>query len=198
MSIALPRPRRIRFAAIPVVLLLAAAPLVLAQSAKGPTKQMTPADLKAWKTIRQSVLSNDGKWLVYVLAPNEGDANLIIRSTGTDNKETKLPIGDVGQGGGTVTVSGDSRWVAYTISPPSTAGRGGRGAGRGGAGATPAAPAQIRRSRLRTASGTDRTDATRCTGRARPHPRVAPDDVAHRAGWLAGGERRWSIRVNRR
>ena len=133
--------RRTWFAAAPVVLLVATASVALAQAAasKGPTKQMTPADLKAWKTIRQSVLSNDGKWFVYVLAPNEGDATVVVRSTGTDAKETKFPIGDVGTGAGTVTVSGDSRWVAYAIAPPSTAGRGGRGAGRGGAGAAPAA-----------------------------------------------------------
>ena len=54
----------------------------------------TPADLKAWKSIRHSVLSNDGKWFAYVLAPNEGDANVVIRSTGADGKETKFPIGD--------------------------------------------------------------------------------------------------------
>ncbi len=59
----------------------------------GPTKQLQPADLKAWKSIRSSVLSSDGKWFAYVLAPNEGDANVIIRSTGTDNKEFTFPIG---------------------------------------------------------------------------------------------------------
>ena len=79
-----------------LVLLLGSAALLAAQQpapASGPTKQMKPADLKAWKTIRSSVLSNDGKWFVYVLAPNEGDANVIIRSTGTDTKEFKFPIG---------------------------------------------------------------------------------------------------------
>ena len=61
--------RRIRFAVAPAALLVALAPMAHAQQAgrcQGPTKQMTPADLKAWKTIRQSVLSNDGKWFVYI------------------------------------------------------------------------------------------------------------------------------------
>src|SRR5215471_10419102 len=64
------------------------------------TKQLQPADLKAWKAIRQSVLSNDGKWFAYVLAPNEGDATLIVRSTGPDGKEMKYPIGEAAGAGG--------------------------------------------------------------------------------------------------
>ena len=30
----------------------------------------------------------------YVLAPNEGDATVIVRSTGADAKEMKFPIGE--------------------------------------------------------------------------------------------------------
>jgi hypothetical protein len=121
----------------------------------GSTKQLQPADLKAWKTIRSSVLSSDGKWFAYVLAPNEGDANVIIRSTGTDNKEFTFPIGSsdaAGRGGGggrggaapdagggPLSISADSRWVAFTVYPPAASGRGGRGGtgrgGRGGGGA---------------------------------------------------------------
>src|SRR5678816_4342498 len=114
------------------------------------TKQMQPADLKTWKSIRQSVLSNDGKWFAYVLAPNEGDATLIVRSTGPDGKEMKYPIGEAGGAGAgrggppgadggpaqSLAISADSRWVAFTIYPAASTGRaGGRGgAGRGGAG----------------------------------------------------------------
>src|SRR5262245_22472033 len=127
-----------------------------AQSTKGATKQLTPADLKAWKTIRQTTLSNDGKWLVYVIGPNEGDATLVVRSTGADGKETKFPVGDAGAAGGAVTVSADSRWVAYTIAPPASNARGGRGAGRGGAataGAAPAAPTQNKMGLVNLATG---------------------------------------------
>jgi hypothetical protein len=66
---------------------------------------MTPADLKAWKSIRQAILSNDGKWLVYTIGPNEGDASLVIRSTGTDGKETKFPIGEAPAGVGSAVVA---------------------------------------------------------------------------------------------
>ena len=142
------------------LLLIALAPALLAQQPTqrpSATKQMQPADLKAWKSIRQSVLSNDGRWFAYVLAPNEGDASLVIRSTGADAKEMKFPIGDPtgdGRGGGagggrggdggagaSLAISADSRWVAFTIYP-ANAGRGGRGrgAGRGAAGGGAAQP----------------------------------------------------------
>jgi Dipeptidyl aminopeptidases/acylaminoacyl-peptidases len=132
--------RKTGIVAVSWVLVGAASSIAVGQQAtvvsRGPTRQMGAVDLKSWKTIRQSALSDDGKWFAYVLAPNEGDANLIVRSTGPDNKETKIPIGNVGvgapAGAGGLTVSGDSRWVAYTISPLWTNGRG-RGAGRGSA-----------------------------------------------------------------
>ncbi|MDB4878433.1 MAG: putative family peptidase [Gemmatimonadetes bacterium] len=169
--------RASRFALAPAALLVALASTSGAQQAgtsHGPSKQMSPADLKAWKNIRQSVLSNDGKWLAYVLAPNEGDATVIIRSTGADGKEMKFPIGEAGGAGGgrgglpggpgtsSLSISGDSRWVAFTVYPaaaPAGGARGGRGAGRGGAapapatGAAPAAPAQNKMALVTLATG---------------------------------------------
>ena len=66
--------RRPQIALVLVALIVAAAPLLQAQqpaAARGPTRQLQPADLKAWKNIRTPALSNDGKWFAYVLAPNE-------------------------------------------------------------------------------------------------------------------------------
>src|SRR5947207_5878801 len=101
------RPWRIRFAALPASLLVVFTTIAAAQqsapaSSSGGTKQMSPADLKAWNGIRQTVLSIDGKWFAYALAPNEGNASVILRSTGPDGKETKFAIGDPsgGRGGG--------------------------------------------------------------------------------------------------
>ena len=48
------------------------APLARAQqtaASRGPSRQMQPADLKAWKNIRQPVLSNDGKWFATCSLP---------------------------------------------------------------------------------------------------------------------------------
>ncbi|HTE46968.1 MAG TPA: hypothetical protein VK636_17095, partial [Gemmatimonadaceae bacterium] len=164
---------RLRFVASSA-LLIALSPFAGAQQAaapRGSTKQMQPADLKAWKNIRQTSLSNDGKWFAYVLAPNEGDATLIIRSTGADAKEMKFPIGEAGGAGGgrggpgapaaasSLTISADSRWVAFTVYPPAATGRGGAGrGGRGGAAPTagapaPAAPTQNKMALVNLATG---------------------------------------------
>jgi hypothetical protein len=159
--------RRSQVAVALAALIVAVAPYVHAQQAtatRGATRPMQSADLKAWKNIRQSVLSNDGKWFAYIVAPNEGDASVVIRSTGADAKEMKFPIGDPGgagggrggapgapgAAGGPLAISGDSRWVAFTVYPPAATagargGRGGRGGGGGGGAAqaaTPTPPAQ--------------------------------------------------------
>lgn len=92
------------------------------------TKQFTPADLQTWKTIRANALSSDGKWFAYVISPNEGDASVVITSTADTTKQHKFPIGEIPQPGGgagaapagpvsTLTISGDSKWVAFTIYP---------------------------------------------------------------------------------
>jgi dipeptidyl aminopeptidase/acylaminoacyl peptidase len=96
---------------------------------------ITPADIRAWNSIRQNVLSNDGKWFAYVVGPSEGDLTLILRGTAKDATETRIPVGD---GGGSIALSGDSKWLGYIVAPPrpangGRAGRGGRG-GRGGGG----------------------------------------------------------------
>ena len=168
--------RRAHIVVASFALIVAVAPLVRAQqptTARGPSRQMQPADLKAWKGIRQPVLSNDGKWFAYVLAPNEGDASVIIRSTGADAKEMKFPIGDPGGAGGgrggpaggaagsSLSISGDSRWVAFTVYPAAATGagrggRGGRGGGGGGTaaqGATAAPPAQNKMALVNLATG---------------------------------------------
>ena len=117
-------------------------------------RQLTLPDLLSWKGIRNPALSNDGKLFAYIIAPNEGDAEVVIRPTSADGKETRFAIGDAsaaaGGGGGrggapgganpALQMSGNGRWVAFmAYAGSANAGRGGRG-GRGGAGA-PAGPA---------------------------------------------------------
>jgi len=108
---------------------------------------ISAADIKAWNTIRSATLSNDGKWFAYVIAPNEGDGTLVLKSTTDASKETRFTAG--GTGGGTFTISGDSKWIGFIVAPPRPAGaaapggRGGRGGGAnapGAAGANAAAP----------------------------------------------------------
>ncbi len=107
------------------------------------TQQATPAAgkpinadvFKSWNSIRTATLTNDGKWFVYVLGATEGDATLVIQGTAAGSKETRI---NVGTGGGSPTISGDSKWMYYTLAPSRPVGgggRGGRGGGAGGGGA---------------------------------------------------------------
>ena len=81
-------------------------------------KQMTPADLRAWRSIRTPVLSTDGKWFAYVLAPNEGDATVVVRQTADGATEQRFSIGELPAGaanlfGGTGAACGwDPVWTS--------------------------------------------------------------------------------------
>jgi len=97
-----------------------------AAPARSALKELDPADLAFWKNIRNASTSNDGKWFAYVLAPNEGDAEVVIRPTAEGGKEWRFPIGEppTGFGGfgappteGPLTISGDGKWVIFTTYP---------------------------------------------------------------------------------
>ncbi len=88
------------------------------------TEQVKPkpieavSDIMAWKSIRASVLSNNGEWFAYILAPQEGDGEVIIQQT-KGEKEFRFPIGESPRYGGSslISFSEDSLWAAYTIFP---------------------------------------------------------------------------------
>ena len=117
-----------------LVALLVAAPAPaqqLAEQAAQALKTLSIEDYPRWSRITATALSPDGRWMAWVVTPNEGDGKLHVRLL---DGETTHVI----ERGSAPEFSSDSRWVAYTISPPGQA-AGGRG-GRGGRGGTP--PAQ--------------------------------------------------------
>lgn len=112
--------------------LIVVAPAAVAQQPQRPAvssagKQMAPADLRGWRSIRSPVLSNDGKWFAYILAPNEGDASVVVRQTANGATDRRFPIGELPTGtanpfgapagSATLAISGDSRYVAFTVYP---------------------------------------------------------------------------------
>lgn len=117
-------------------------------------RQLTLNDLLTWKQIRTPGVSNDGRWFAYIVGPNEGDAEVVIRGTQAGAKEWRFPVGDQaaaqraasggggggggGQGGGPAAlgISGNNKWVAFLIYPSSATPRRGRG-GAGGAAERP-------------------------------------------------------------
>ena len=103
-----------------------------ATSQTGKGRLITPADIRAWNSIRANVLSADGKWFAYVVGSSESEATLVLRGTAKDAKETRI---NVGNGGGSPQISGDSKWMGYLVAPPRPAnGAAGRGGARGGGG----------------------------------------------------------------
>jgi len=91
-----------------VAVLLVGRPL--AQNA--PKRPLTVDDVLAFKSMGATTLSPDGQWLAYRMGPQEGDAEVIVRSTSGD-KEMRFPVG---QGTGPFTFSDDSSWIGITTS----------------------------------------------------------------------------------
>lgn len=107
-------------------LLLSASPaLMTAQAPTGAPRPITAADISAWKTLRGATLSHDGRWFAYLQAPNEGDAEVIVRQTTAGGTERRIAIGQPpaaagGPGGGGapgVQLSGDGKWLAVLVYP---------------------------------------------------------------------------------
>jgi dipeptidyl aminopeptidase/acylaminoacyl peptidase len=63
-----------------------------------------------WQSIGEKKISNDGKWVVYAVALQEGDGSLVIQSTDASYKNT-VPRGY------NATISDDNRFVVFKIRP---------------------------------------------------------------------------------
>jgi hypothetical protein len=98
---------------------------------------ITPADLKSWNAIRQSALSNDGKWFVYEVGPAEGNATIVVRKTADSSHDDLRRV--TGPGGGSIAISGDSHWLGYVVTAPRAAALASGRKGPGRAGAVPGA-----------------------------------------------------------
>ena len=84
-------------------------------------RAITPGDISSWKSIRGAALSRSGAWFAYTLAPNEGDAFVIIRETTNGGKEHRFPVGEAPAGGpfggGGVQLSPDGKWASFLVYP---------------------------------------------------------------------------------
>src|SRR5580700_7633341 len=86
------------------------------------------ADILAWKCIQTPIVSANGQWFAYKLAPNEGNSEILLRNL-NDGKEQRFPIGELpqlnpGPGGPPMAppardlaFSDDSKWVAFLVYP---------------------------------------------------------------------------------
>jgi len=72
------------------------------------------ADILAWKSISAAIVSDDGKWLAYRLAPVDGDSEVVVRQVQGD-KEFRFGCGE--GGGIDLAFSEDSAWAAFSVAP---------------------------------------------------------------------------------
>ena len=121
----------------------------------GGPRPITLDDYPRFKRLGGASISTDGKWMLYTITPNEGDATLFIKSLDTDTV-FEIPRG------ANASFADNAKWVGYFVSPPSGRGGAGRAAppagGQRGAGAAAAAPAPARTFEvLKLATGTKTT-----------------------------------------
>jgi len=80
--------------------------------AQSPAKRPITHDVyDTWKSIRNTQLSRDGAWLVYVLAPQDGDGELVARHlrSGVEYRHAR---------GQDPVITPDGRWVVFTVAAP--------------------------------------------------------------------------------
>ena len=81
--------RRVRQTLFTLCLLSILTPSLLAQGAK---RALTPQDFDSWRSLQGAAISRDGKFVAYVMQPQDGDGEVFIRST-TGFAEWRVPRG---------------------------------------------------------------------------------------------------------
>ncbi len=96
---------RITLTVLAVIVVAASVSTAVSQS-----RPLTFEDLMKFRTIHDTVISEDGTWIAYQLKPDRGDAEVVIRSIEIADEirveRGKKPV-----------ISKDARWVAVAVSP---------------------------------------------------------------------------------
>jgi hypothetical protein len=91
--------------------------LLAALSAAAQKKPLDHSVYDKWQNINERYISNDGQWVVYTIAPQEGDAVLYIQSTNDSSYKKEI------QRGYAATITEDNRFVICKIRAPFAATR---------------------------------------------------------------------------
>lgn len=83
---------------------------LIIQSIVAQKKQLNHSVYDSWQSIGQKLISNDGKWVVYTIDPQEGDNELVIQSPDANYKKTIAR-------GYNALITEDSRFVIFRIKP---------------------------------------------------------------------------------
>ena len=90
--------------------------LVASSTASAQKKPLDHSVYDSWQTTSAADLTDDGKTLVWVVNPQEGDGTLYIRNV-ADGREIAV------ERGGAPTLSKDGRWAVFTVKAPFAATR---------------------------------------------------------------------------
>ncbi|QQL51154.1 S9 family peptidase [Mucilaginibacter ginkgonis] len=93
-----------------LLLLIPFAVTVLAANAQQAKKPIDHSVYDSWQSVANDRISNDGKWITYVIKPQEGDASLVITNPQGANKFS-VPRAD------TARFTGDSKYAVFLIRP---------------------------------------------------------------------------------
>ena len=74
-------------------------------------KPMDHSVYDGWQSIGERLISSDGKWVVYTVTPQEGDADLFIQSTDGTNYRKQISRGY------NAVITEDSRFVIFKVRP---------------------------------------------------------------------------------
>src|SRR4051794_31032348 len=91
---------------LPAFLLLC----IYATAQKASKQPLDQSVYDGWQNIAGERISNDGKWIVYAVKPQEGDANLVITGSNGKNR-VNIPRAD------TARFTADSKYAAFLIRP---------------------------------------------------------------------------------
>ena len=90
-----------------IITALLGAGIILGTDAK---KVLDHTSFDDWKRVRVTSVSDNGKWAVYEINPQEGDGTLVFRNT-SNGKEIRIPRGYSGR------ISSDAKWGVAQIKP---------------------------------------------------------------------------------
>jgi dipeptidyl aminopeptidase/acylaminoacyl peptidase len=97
-------------------------------------RPLTHNDYDIWRSIQQPIISADGHWAAYTLAPQDGDSEVVAKNIdkGTEYRHTRGKSAGFGGlakgvpapepvGGGSVAFTADGKYLVFTIAPPKAA-----------------------------------------------------------------------------
>ena len=85
--------------------------LILPLSVFAQKKPLDHTVYDGWQSIGERMISNNGKWVVYTVIPQEGDATLYLQSTENSGNKRAIPRGY------NAVITDDSRYVVFKIKP---------------------------------------------------------------------------------